>query len=120
MAPSKENYAAILSSIETREYSWESDFDRFESILYRKVFSDRTLDRADRDRDHRPVETRKRFCRDYNKLEGCTKTSPHSTWFGLDPSATRKTVYHYCAACLIRDRTPREHLEGHPDCPHRT
>ena len=110
-------YAAILSSIETREYSWESNFDRFESILYRKVFSDRA---TDRDRDHKPTEARKRFCRDYNKPEGCTKTSPHSTWFGSGPSATRKTVYHYCAACLIRDKTPREHPEGHPDCPHRT
>ena len=28
-------YAAILTSIETKEYSWESNFDRFETILYR-------------------------------------------------------------------------------------
>ena len=33
-------YAAILSSIETREYSWESNFDRFESILYRRVMTE--------------------------------------------------------------------------------
>ena len=30
-------YAAILTSIETKEYSWESNFDRFETILYRQV-----------------------------------------------------------------------------------
>ena len=30
-------YAAILTSIETKEYSWESNFDRFETILYRKT-----------------------------------------------------------------------------------
>ena len=30
-------YAAILTSIETKEYSWESNFDRFETILYRRT-----------------------------------------------------------------------------------
>ena len=33
-------YAAILTSIETKEYSWESNFDRFETILYRKAAVD--------------------------------------------------------------------------------
>ena len=113
-------YAAILSSIETGEYSWASNFDRFESILYRKVLteSNRAPDR-DRDRDTRQ-EGCKRFCRDYNKLEGCPKTSPHPAWFGSGPSATKRTVYHYCAAYLIRDKTCKEHPEGHQDCPHRT
>ena len=31
-------YAAILTSIETKEYSWESNFDRFETILYRRTW----------------------------------------------------------------------------------
>ena len=31
-------YAAILTSIETKEYSWESNFDQFETILYRKAW----------------------------------------------------------------------------------
>ena len=30
-------YAAILTSIKTKEYSWESNFDWFETILYRRV-----------------------------------------------------------------------------------
>ena len=110
-------YAATLSSIDTREYSWESNFDRFESILYRKVLTDRNMDRDHR--EARPQEGRKRFCRDYNKPEGCPRTSPHTVWFGSGPSATKRTVHHYCAACLIRDKTPREHPEGHTDCPHR-
>ena len=42
-------YAAILSSIETREYSWESNFNRFESILYRRVLMDRNNDREHRE-----------------------------------------------------------------------
>ena len=111
-------YAAILSSIETREYSWESNFDRFESILYRRVLVDRN---SDRDRDHKEhrQEGRKRFCRDYNKPEGCPKNSPHSVWFGNGPNATKKMVHHCCAACIIRDKVARDHPEGHSDCPHR-
>ena len=30
-------YTAILTAIETGEYSWESNFDRFETILYRRT-----------------------------------------------------------------------------------
>ena len=106
-------YAAILSSIETGEYSWESNFNRFESILYQKVITERNTDK-----EHRPAEGRKRFCRDFNRPEGCPKVSTHAVWVGAGPTATKRTVYHYCAACLIRDKTPREHPEGHADCPH--
>ena len=44
-------YAAILSSMKTGEYSWKSNFDRFETILYRKALTEapRTMDR-DRER----------------------------------------------------------------------
>ena len=107
-------YAAILSTIETREYSWESNFDRFESILYRRVLTEKGLDR-----EHKPQEGRKRFCRDYNKQEGCPKNSPHPVWFGTGAAATKRMVYHCCAACLIRDKAFREHPEGQGDCPHR-
>ena len=102
-------YAAILTSIETREYSWESNFDRFETILYRRTAMENCPQQQ---------EGRKRFCRDYNK-EGCPKNSPHTVWVGNGPSETKRLVYHFCAACLIRDRQQREHPEGHQDCPHR-
>ena len=109
-------YAAIVSSIEMREYSWESNFDRFESILYHRVM----MDREHRDhREQKAQEGRKCFCREFNKPEGCSKSSPHAVWFGSGPNATKRMVYHYCAACLIRDKTPREHPEGHPECPYR-
>ena len=62
-------YAAILSSIETREYSWESNFDRFESILYRKALTEASRGNNRSDREHRQ-EGRKRYCKDYNK-DGC-------------------------------------------------
>ena len=109
-------YAAILTSIETREYSWESNFDRFETILYRRTAPEPRF--QGNDTRSEPREGRKRFCKDYNK-DGCPKNSPHPVWFGTGPSATKKMVYHYCAPCLIKDRQPREHPEGHPDCPHR-
>ena len=111
-------YAAILSSIETREYSWDSNFDRFESILYRRVLMDRGGDR-DRDQKEHRQESRNRFCRDYNKPEGCPKNSPHPVWFGSGPNATKKMVYHCCAACLIRDKVNKDHPEGSQECPHR-
>ena len=79
-------YAAILSSIETREYSWESNFDRFESILYRRVLTDRVQDKEHKDQWS---EGRKRFCRDYNKPEGCPKNSPHPVWMGTGTAATK-------------------------------
>ena len=115
-------YAAILSSIETREYSWESNFDRFESILFRRMLTEKFPDRDREHREHRekPPEGRKRFCRDYNRPEGCPKSSPHVVWMGSGPSASKRMVHHCCAVCLIRDKAFKEHPENHPDCPHRT
>ena len=112
-------YAAILTSIETKEYSWESNFDRFETILYRRTWADSKTSggkHSDRERD---TGGQKRFCRDYNKPEGYPKNSPHSVWFGSGPGATKRTMYHFCTACLIRDKQQRDHQEGHPDCPHK-
>ena len=111
-------YAAILTSIETREYSWESNFDRFETILYCRTWGNNRPQNEAKATD-RESSGRKRFCRDYYKPEGCPKSSPHPAWFGSGPSAVKRTVYHYCASCLIRDKQPREHPEGHPDCPHK-
>ena len=109
-------YAAILSSIETREYSWESNFDRFESILYRRAMTDNT--RSERG-DYQQQEGRKRFCRDFNKPEGCPRPSPHTVWIGSGSSAVKRTVHHCYAACIIRDKVARDHPDGHTECPHR-
>ena len=111
-------YAAILTTIETKEYSWESNFDRFETILYRKV----AVDNRNRPQHNetRPdnSEGQKRYCGDYNKPEGCPKNSPHPAWLGSGQNTTKRMVYHCCAVCLVKDRQLREHPEGHPDCPH--
>ena len=111
-------YAAILSSIETGEYSWESNFDRFETILYRRPLTDMRQPAYFTGDRERPDPSKRRFCRDFNK-QGCSKNSPHPVWSGSGPSATKKLVYHYCAPCLLKDRACREHPEGHSDCPHK-
>ena len=107
-------YAAILTLIETMEYSWSSNFDRFETILYRRVAMD-----YKNPTPNQGQEGRKRYCKEYNK-EGCNKPSPHIAWLGSGPSAVKRMVHHYCATCLIKDRgQQREHPEGHQDCPFR-
>ena len=114
-------FAAILTSIETKEYSWESYFDHFETILYRRMWADyKGHGGGERHPEkYKDMGGRKRFCRDYNRPEGCPKNSPHTGWIGNGPSAVKRTVYHLCAACLIRDWQQREHPEGSPDCPHK-
>ena len=113
-------YAAILTSIETAEYSWESNFDRFENILYRRTLLDTKNPHDKEDKRDPKIDSRKRFCRDYNRPEGCPKSSLHLVWSGSGASATKRLVYHYCAPCLIKDKIPNEHPQGHPECPHRT
>ena len=76
-------YAAIPRSIKAKEYTWSDNFDRFETILYSKK---QTQTRGgghwvDRDRDR---DTKKWFCRDWNKQEGCSKSTPYRAWFGTD------------------------------------
>ena len=101
-------YSAIVRSIETGENTWESSFDRFESILYR-----RQAPRPGREREREPPK--KWFCRDYNKAEGCNKTSPHKAQVGQ--AGITKTVLHMCAACWMREKVERKHPEGHHSCP---
>ena len=108
-------YAAILTSIETMEYSWESNFDHFETILYRRtMFENKNSNDKESKQEHR-----KRFCRDYNRPEGCPKNSPHHIWTGSGQNAVKKLVYHYCATCLIRDKIGKDHPEGHHQCPYK-
>ena len=104
-------YAAILRSIETLEYNWDSNFDRFESILYRHVQGRAKTEKEDR-------QVKKWYCREYNKPEGCNKNSPHKAWIGTGANAQSKMVIHMCAACWMREKMHREHPEGSDGCPH--
>ena len=105
-------YAAILRSIETRENSWESNFDRYETILYRKTINKKE------DRQSMGQTGKKWFCRDWNK-GNCTKNSPHKSWFGTGQNAIQRTVLHMCATCYIKDKKEKEHQEGSDNCPHK-
>ena len=101
-------YAAVLTSIETRENNWESNFDHFESILYRQTFIKTTKERTD---------NKKWFCREYNKPEGCSKQSPHKAPVGA--AGIIRTVTHTCAACWFKGKVEKKHPEGHESCPYR-
>ena len=107
-------YAAILRSIEANENTWEANFDRFESILYRKT----PLRREEKERGGASPSNKKWFCRDWNK-GNCNKTAPHKAWFGSGTNAVSRTVLHICATCYMKDRTQKDHPETHESCPHK-
>ena len=102
-------YAAILTSIEARENTWDSSFNRFESILYSRQ---NTARHVQRERDNK-----KWFCRDYNKPEGCTKPNLHRAPVGA--AGIIRTVHHICATCYMKNKQENKHPEGHELCPHR-
>ena len=111
-------YAEIVRSIEANENAWDSNFDRFESILYRKITHRKT--------EERQVNTgtstgsaKKWYCRDWNKTDGCLKNSPHRAWFGTGSSAVSRMVIHMCASCYMKEKTQREHPEGSDACPYK-
>ena len=97
-------YTAILTSIETGEYSWTSNFDRFETLLYRRSQPENKFRSMDNRHTEYDNSNKKWFCRDYNPAGGCTKASPHTAWFGSGPTAVRRQVHHWCGLCLLRDR----------------
>ena len=102
-------YAAILTSIESRENTWEASFDRFENILYRKI--------PQRYPKERERENKKWFCREYNRPEGCNKNNPHKGPVGA--AGIIRTVHHICAVCYMKKKEENRHPEGHPSCPYR-
>ena len=110
-------YAAIVRSIEAKEYSWEDNFDRFETILYRRL---PTVNRNNKgERYDRDIPQKKWFCRDWNKQEGCTKQAPHKAWFGTGSNAISRTVLHMCAVCYLKDKAQRDHPEYSDSCHHK-
>ena len=107
-------YAAILRSIETKENTWESNFDRYETILYRRQPTSRKEEKA----IGAGIPTKKWFCRDWNK-GNCTKTAPHKSWFGTGSNAVQRTVLHMCAVCYMKDHLQKDHPESSEACPHK-
>ena len=108
-------YAAILTSIETGENSWESNFDRYETILYRKMQMENKRSECT---SENPQPQKKWYCREWNR-EGCPKNSPHQAWFGSGASAVKRTVLHACATCILKENKARNHPEGHQECPYK-
>ena len=112
-------YAAIVRSIESGENTWETNFDRYETILYRRPPT-RREDRSNpsQNTQQNNQSNKKWFCRDWNK-GNCTKTAPHKAWFGTGTNAVSRTVLHMCATCYMKDKTQKDHPESHESCPHK-
>ena len=109
-------YAAIVRSIESKENTWEANFDRYEAIMYRRPGPRRVEEKTNQQNNNN--NSKKWFCRDWNK-GNCTKTAPHKAWFGSGTNAVSRTVLHMCATCYIKDRTQKDYPENHDTCPHK-
>ena len=116
----RNTYAHILRLIENSQIGWYTDFSQFERHIYDKVTS-----RAERPKNKSPIEqvgsltnTQNNkpiawFCRNYQRPEGCQKSSPHVGRVGNK----FKQLEHICAACWIKDRVKRQHPECSDECP---
>ena len=78
-------YAAILISIETKDYSWESNFDQFETILYRRTWVDQKSHNTDKESG-----SRKRFCRDLNNQKVAQRTAHTQYGSAMGPTQSRR------------------------------
>ena len=108
----RNTYAHVLRKIENDEIDWGYDFDRFEKHIFDKV----AIRPEKTERPIRKVTSPQQdwFCKQYQKVDGCPKDSPHTTMVGNRV----KTVQHFCAACWLVDRkTKKWHPECSPDCP---
>ena len=110
-------YAAILRSIETKENTWDNNFDRYETILYKRAPVRREERREERQQSG-TNSAKKWFCRDWNK-GNCSRTAPHKAWFGSGTNAVQRTVLHMCAICYMKEKAQKDHPEGHDSCPHK-
>ena len=89
MGTHQKKYKAILTCIKTKECSWESNFDRFQTILYKHTMGENRPNAPERAQADKESGNRKRYYKDYNRPEGCHKTSPHPVWFGSGSSAVK-------------------------------
>ena len=109
-------YATILRKVENREIDWEADWERQERHIYDKVAPVQTKIQ----RNTRTTNTSSTgnevvwFCRNYQKIDGCPKDSPHGGRVGN----TFKQLYHICAACWLKDKIKNTHPECSTECPH--
>ena len=112
----RNTYAHILRKIENREITWSADWDRFEKHIYDKISNapaKETKQTAARAKNEKGDFVW--FCKQFQKLEGCSRESPHPGRIGN----TFRQMHHICASCWLRDKQKRPHPEISSECPHR-
>ena len=107
-------YAHIIRKIENMEISWRANWDQFERHIYDKI-----TNLSDKPKTEKAKKTQGSdtifFCKQFQKLEGCNRDSPHNAKVGN----SFKQVHHICANCWLKDRTRRNHAEHSTECPHK-
>ena len=109
----RNTYAHIMRRIENRETSWGVDWDQSERHIYDKVGGASPMNKTDKVKKTQSDFVF--FCKLFQKIEGCTKESPHNTKVGN----SFRQVHHICAICWRRDRQRKEHSESSPECPYK-
>ena len=84
-------YAIVLRDIENDAIGWSADFNNYQYALADKITSAIKSTKAGSNW----------FCKQYQKIEGCTRMAPHQVKFGN----TERIVHHFCAKCWIREKT---------------
>ena len=70
----RNTYAHILRKIENEEITWAANFDTFERNIYERIATREKVERSDK----RTAKQGDWFCKQFQKIEGCTKDSPHN------------------------------------------
>ena len=112
----RNTYAHIIRRIENRELTWRADWDRFEQHIYDKVMVNQGNVKSDKTKKAaQSGSSDVWFCKQYQKIEGCPKDSPHGGIY----KNSYKSMLHICATCWLKDRVKRNHPECSSDCPHK-
>ena len=107
----RNTYAHVLRKIENRELGWNTDFNHFKRHIYEKLAMSK-LDKIDKNKFRSSTDW---FCKQYQKLEGCSRESPHPVKFGNQT----KQAYHFCATCWNKDKVKKLHSESALECPYK-
>ena len=116
----RQAFAAILRMVEDHEIGWNASWDDYERRIYDKVLSPSGSSTTSSGSTGKPRRINNNnsdnivwFCKNYQRIEGCSKEAPHQGRIG---NMVRQ-LHHICAACWLKDRIKRSHSESSSECP---
>ena len=109
-------YATIILKVENQEIDWDTDWYKYERLIYDKVVPT-TISNFKGDKSGKQENRMKSYGsgKNFQKPEGCSKESPHAGKVGN----SFKQMYHICALCWLKERVKRSHPECSSDCPNK-